>query len=67
MTGWFLIMTKTYCKKEHFLSGCSIVTIGEKLLALKEVVDKIHDKSLLPKEGIRWGNVNLVIPAQAGI
>jgi hypothetical protein len=29
--------------------------IGNKLLALKEVMDKVHDKSLLPKEGVRWG------------
>jgi hypothetical protein len=34
-----------------------LTTIGEKLLAVKEVQDKIHDKSLLPKEkeGVRWG------------
>ena len=28
--------------------------IAEKLLALKELQDRIHDKSLLPKEGIRF-------------
>jgi hypothetical protein len=29
--------------------------IGKKFMALKEAQDKIHDKSLLPKGGVRWG------------
>ena len=29
--------------------------IGEKFLALKEAQEKIHDKSLLPKDGVRFG------------
>jgi hypothetical protein len=29
--------------------------IGKKFMALKEAQDKIHDKSLLPKEGTRFG------------
>jgi hypothetical protein len=29
--------------------------IGEKFVALKEVMGKIHDKSLLPKDGLRFG------------
>ena len=28
--------------------------IAEKLIGMKEVIDKIHDKSLLPKEGLRF-------------
>ena len=31
-----------------------LLGIGEKLLALKEAQGKIHDKSLLPKDGVRF-------------
>jgi len=29
--------------------------IGEKLIALQAAQGKIHDKSLLPKDGVRFG------------
>ena len=34
--------------------SAELTGIGEKLIALKEIQDKIHDKSLLPKEGTRF-------------
>jgi hypothetical protein len=32
-----------------------LTSIGEKFLALKAAQDRIHDKSLLPKDGVRFG------------
>jgi hypothetical protein len=38
---------------EGMLSA-DLTSIGEKLAALKEVRGKIHDKSLISKEGVRF-------------
>jgi hypothetical protein len=38
---------------EDILSDEQLIGIGDKLLALKEIQDKFHDKSLAPKEGLR--------------
>jgi len=37
------------------LSSPALIGIAEKLLALKEVMGNIHDKSLIPKDGVVFG------------
>jgi hypothetical protein len=37
------------------LSSPALIGIADKLLALKEVMGSIHDKSLIPKDGVVFG------------